>query len=40
VSTALAGSAPFIPGDIVKCLIAAAVIVVVKRSYPIITSKA
>lgn len=34
--TALTGSLPFIPGDIVKCLIAASVIVIVKRSYPII----
>lgn len=34
--TALTGSLPFIPGDIVKCLIAAGVIVIVKRSYPII----
>jgi biotin transport system substrate-specific component len=40
LGTAVAGSAPFIPGDIVKCLIAAAVMVVVKRSYPIITSRA
>lgn len=37
--TALMGSLPFIPGDIVKCLIAAGVIVIVKRSYPIITPK-
>ncbi len=39
VSTALTGSLPFIPGDIVKCLIAAGVIVIVKQSYPIITLK-
>ncbi|MBK5933147.1 biotin transport system substrate-specific component [Rhodovulum imhoffii] len=36
LGTALAGSLPFIPGDIVKALIAAGVIVIVKRSYPII----
>lgn len=40
LGAALTGSLPFIPGDIVKCLIAAAVIVVVKRSYPIIASNA
>lgn len=38
VTAAFAGSLPFIPGDIVKCLIAAAVMLVVKRSYPIITA--
>lgn len=37
--TALAGSASFIPGDIVKTLIAAAVIMTVKRSYPIISTR-
>ena len=37
LSKALLGSLAFIPGDIVKCVIAAAVIVIVKRSYPIIT---
>ncbi|AJE46188.1 biotin transporter BioY [Celeribacter indicus] len=36
LSTAFAGSAAFIPGDIVKAVIAAAVMVAVKRSYPII----
>ncbi|MBO6553581.1 MAG: biotin transporter BioY [Roseitalea sp.] len=39
IGTALAGSLPFIPGDIIKCLIAAGVMVIVKRSYPIITPK-
>ena len=37
LSTALMGSLPFLPGDIIKCVIAAAVIVIVSRSYPIIT---
>lgn len=37
--TAFVGSLPFIPGDIVKCLIAAGVMVIVKKSYPIITPK-
>jgi biotin transport system substrate-specific component len=36
VSTALAGSLPFVPGDIIKALIAAGVIMIVKQSYPII----
>ena len=36
LSTALTGSLSFIPGDIIKALIAAGVIVTVKRSYPII----
>jgi biotin transport system substrate-specific component len=36
-AAAFIGSLPFIPGDIIKCLIAAVVIVIVKRSYPIIT---
>ena len=39
IGTALAGSLPFIPGDIIKCAVAAAVIMIVKRSYPIISSK-
>lgn len=39
IGTALAGSLPFILGDIIKCLIAAGVMVIVKRSYPIITPK-
>ncbi len=34
---AFVGSIAFVPGDIVKALIAAAVIVVVKKSYPIIS---
>ena len=37
LSKAFLGSLPFIPGDIVKSVIAAAVIVIVKQSYPIIT---
>jgi biotin transport system substrate-specific component len=40
VGAALTGSLPFIPGDIVKALVAAGVIVTVKRSYPIITPRA
>ena len=36
LTTALVGSLPFVPGDVVKCLIAAAVVVAVKRAYPII----
>lgn len=39
IGTALAGSLPFIPGDIIKCAVAAAVIMIVKRSYPIISPK-
>lgn len=39
IATAFAGSLPFIPGDIIKALIAAAVMVTVKRSYPIITPR-
>lgn len=35
--TALTGSLSFIPGDIVKSVVAAGVIVTVRRSYPIIT---
>ncbi|SIT77863.1 biotin transporter BioY [Pontibaca methylaminivorans] len=34
---ALTGSLVFIPGDIVKCLIAASVIMTVRRSYPVIS---
>ncbi|GLR53577.1 hypothetical protein GCM10007923_47930 [Shinella yambaruensis] len=37
LSTALTGSLPFLPGDIIKCVIAATVIVIVRKSYPIIT---
>jgi biotin transport system substrate-specific component len=37
VSAAFVGCLPFFIGDTVKCLIAAAVIVIVKTSYPIIT---
>ncbi|SFK05607.1 biotin transporter BioY [Celeribacter neptunius] len=36
LSKAFMGSVTFIPGDIVKALIAAAVMVTVKKSYPII----
>ena len=36
LGTALIGSLPFVPGDIVKCLIAAGAILIVKKSYPII----
>lgn len=39
LTTAFMGSMPFVPGDIVKCLIAAAVMVAVKRSYPIIETR-
>ena len=39
LGTAAIGSLPFIPGDIVKCVIAAGAIVTVKRSYPIIAPK-
>lgn len=39
LSTALIGSLPFIPGDIIKALVAAAVIVIVKRSYPVIAPR-
>lgn len=39
IAAAFAGSLPFIPGDIIKALIAAAVMVTVKRSYPIITPR-
>ncbi|CAH0338848.1 biotin transporter BioY [Rhizobium sp. CECT 9324] len=39
LSTALAGSLPFIPGDILKSVIAASVIVITKNSYPIISPK-
>lgn len=37
VWAAFVGSLPFFIGDTIKCLIAAAVIVIVKKSYPIIT---
>lgn len=37
--TALTGSAAFIPGDVIKAGIAAAVIATVKRSYPLIPSR-
>lgn len=40
LATAFTGSMPFVPGDIVKALIAAAVIMIVKRSYPIIGARA
>lgn len=40
VMQALTGSAPFIPGDILKAVIAALVIVTVKRSYPLIGARA
>ena len=40
IATAFAGSMPFIPGDIIKALVAAAVMVTVKRSYPLIGSRA
>lgn len=36
VLTALTGSLAFLPGDLIKCLIAAVAIVIVKKSYPII----
>ena len=36
ISKAFMGSVTFIPGDIVKALVAAAVMVTVKKSYPII----
>ncbi|WP_420409944.1 biotin transporter BioY [Hoeflea sp.] len=39
IAAAFTGSMPFIPGDIVKALIAAAVMIAVKRSYPIITPR-
>lgn len=39
VWAAFVGSLPFFVGDIIKCLIAAAVIVIVKKSYPIITPR-
>ncbi len=40
LGTALTGSLPFVPGDLVKCAIAAGVIVMAKRSYPIIAPRA
>lgn len=39
LSVALTGSLAFVPGDIVKALIAAGVIMTVKRSYPIIQQR-
>jgi biotin transport system substrate-specific component len=39
IATAFTGSMPFIPGDIIKALVAAAVMVTVKRSYPIISPR-
>ena len=39
VWTASMASLAFVPGDIVKCLIAAGVIVIVKRSYPLIAGE-
>lgn len=36
IGKAFTGSVPFVPGDIIKALIAAAVMVTVKRTYPII----
>lgn len=39
VWAAFTGSLPFIPGDIIKCLIAATVMVIVKKSYPIIVPR-
>lgn len=39
VMQALTGSAPFIPGDILKAIISALVIVTVKRSYPLLGSR-
>jgi len=38
VTTAFMGSLPFFIGDAIKCYIAAVVIVIVKRSYPIINA--
>lgn len=40
LTAAFTASIPFFPGDIVKALIAAVVIMIVKRSYPIIGAKA
>ncbi|EAU40083.1 biotin synthase, putative [Fulvimarina pelagi HTCC2506] len=37
--TSLAGSAPFIPGDVVKAVIAALVIVTLKRTYPLVEAR-
>ena len=39
IGKAFTGSVVFIPGDIIKALIAAAVMVTVKRAYPIIGSR-
>lgn len=38
--TAIAGSAVFVPGDIVKAVVATAVAVTVKRAYPMIRARA
>jgi biotin transport system substrate-specific component len=38
IAQAFVGSMPFIPGDLIKAVIASAVIVTVARSYPIIAS--
>ncbi|WP_378942544.1 biotin transporter BioY [Mesorhizobium sp. ANAO-SY3R2] len=40
MSAAFIGSLPFLIGDLIKCYIAAVVIVTVKRSYPIIVPAA
>jgi len=40
VPAALVGSLPFLIGDLIKCYIAAVVIVTVKRSYPVIAPEA
>ncbi|MER0239308.1 biotin transporter BioY [Fulvimarina sp. MAC8] len=37
--TSLVGSAPFIPGDIVKAVVAALVIVTLKRAYPLVEAR-
>ncbi|MEX6505466.1 biotin transporter BioY [Jiella sp. M17.18] len=39
LSTAVAGSAAFIPGDLIKAGVAAAIIVMVKRAYPLISPR-
>lgn len=36
LSIALTGSLPFLSGDVLKCIIAATVIVIVRKSYPLI----
>lgn len=40
LSKAIGGSIAFIPGDLVKCVIAAGVMITVKRAYPIIGARA